>query len=150
MQEEVKNGKDQGKFHHIYNQLNFSARLTHLLILNLTQSYVSQALRSGLSIPIMSLPEAPTKPIDSNAAKDRKVRNRESAYASRKRKLDEVEAMKSQMKSLEDEVKLLRQRLATYEGDNNQNDRNRKSNINKATTANSNAHMIKEQLLLSQ
>ena len=58
--------------------------------------------------------------------------------------------MKSQMKSLEDEVKLLRQRLAKYEGDNNQNDRNRKSNNNKAATTNSNTHMIKEQLLLSQ
>jgi hypothetical protein len=47
--------------------------------------------------------------------KDRKVRNRESALKSRKRKNDEINFLRSRVNSLEEEVRRLKSRLMLYE-----------------------------------
>ena len=51
----------------------------------------------------------------SDVVKDRKVRNRESALLSRKRKSDEMMNLQNRVHSLEDEVRMLRERLKLYE-----------------------------------
>jgi hypothetical protein len=51
-----------------------------------------------------------------NLANSRKLRNRESALKSRKRKQDELDHLRDRVHSLEEEVRMLRSRLMAYEG----------------------------------
>jgi len=52
---------------------------------------------------------------NNNVYKDRKVRNRESAFNSRKRKSDEMLHLQQRVVSLEDEVRFLKDKLQKYE-----------------------------------
>ena len=75
-------------------------------------------LNNFVSIPIEFLLPQKDEDIQSNmknVSKDRKVRNRESAFNSRKRKSEEMMQLQQRVHSLEDEVQFLRQRLKQYE-----------------------------------
>lgn len=71
------------------------------------------SIQSTISIPIENFQHQhqPTN----NILQDRKVRNRESAFNSRKRKNDEMMYLQQRVHSLEEQVKLLHERLQCYE-----------------------------------